>query len=78
MLVQLFQTSGTSLYAAHLWPKFTAEAIYQKTSVAYNNIFRKFMNVDRRASISAAFVHRNVSTFSVSTSEDGAPILCYD
>ncbi len=62
--LQLFHTYCTNMYAAHLWSNFTTEA-YNKVCVAYNNIFRALMDVDRRASISAALVLRNVPTFTI-------------
>ena len=52
------------MYAAHLWSNFASEA-YNKVSFAYNNIFRSLMYVDRRPSISAAFVQQNVPSFAV-------------
>ena len=36
-----------------------------KVRVAYNNAFRAFMSVDRRSSVSAAFIQKGINHFNV-------------
>ena len=60
--IQLFKTFCTSLYCAHLWSDFST-VVFNKLRVAYNNIFRHLMHIDKRSSISQAFVSSRVYSF---------------
>ena len=54
----------TNIYGIHLWADFTPSTL-DKVRVAYNNVFRAFMSVDRRSSVSAAFVQKGINHFNV-------------
>ena len=62
--LELFKTYCSNLYASHLWNKFS-QAKYKRIQTAYNNVFRSLMCINRRESISAAFVSSNVDCFQV-------------
>ena len=62
--LQLFKSYCTSLYCCALWSNYSSNA-YSKVKVAYNNIFRSLMKVDRYASVSHAFLLMNLDSFSV-------------
>ena len=60
--LQLFKSYCSSLYCSHLWIDYSTD-IYHKLRVAYNNIFRHLFSINRRASISHAFVNFRVFSF---------------
>ena len=62
--VQLFRSYCYNMYGSPLWSNFTPRVL-DKLRVAYNNVFRTFMFIDRRASVSQAFVQRNIHHFNV-------------
>jgi hypothetical protein len=62
--VQLLRTYCYNMYGCQLWSKFSKQT-FDKLRVAYNNIFRIFMSIDRRTSVSEAFIQRNVHHFNV-------------
>ena len=62
--LQLFKSYCTSLYCCALWSNYSTN-VYSKVKVAYNNIFRSLMKVDRFASVSHAFLQMNLDSFSV-------------
>ena len=61
---ELFKSYLYSMYGMHLWNSFSNSSLY-KLKIAYNDVFRKLFKIDRRASISAAFVSFNVDCFRV-------------
>jgi len=62
--VQLFKTYCYNMYGSQLWAKYST-GVLDKLRVAFNNVFRIFMSIDRRASISAAFIQKHVHHFNV-------------
>ena len=60
--IQLFKTYFSSIYGGHLWSSYS-KVNFNKLKVAYNNIFRLFMNLKRDCSISQAYVENNVHNF---------------
>ena len=60
--LQLFKTYFYSIYMCQLWCCFR-KCTQNRIKVAYNNIFRSLMNIDRRESISAEYVSKNVHSF---------------
>ena len=52
------------MYGILLWADFTPSTL-DKVRVAYNNVFRAFMSVDRRSSVSAAFIQKGINHFTV-------------
>ena len=62
--VQLFRSFCSNLYCSSLWTCYTKE-LYNRMRVAYNNIFRVLLRLDRRGSISMSFVLYNIDSFSV-------------
>ena len=61
---QLFQSYCTNFYCAPLWCNYTAES-FRQVKVAYNKIFRNLLDLDRRTSMTAAFVTRHLNPFIV-------------
>ena len=61
---QLFKSYCTNMYGIQLWADFTPSTL-DKVRVAYNNVFRTFMSVDRRSSVSAAFIKKGINHFNV-------------
>ena len=61
---QLFQSYCTNFYCAPLWCNYSAES-FRQVKVAYNKIFRNLLGLDRRTSMSAAFVTRHLNPFIV-------------
>ena len=60
----LFRTYCTSNYGCELWTMYS-RCKYKEITVAYNNIFRKLMNIQRGTSISTEFVKANVNPLKV-------------
>ena len=60
----LFKTFLFNMYGSQLWCNFTKCAL-QKLKVAYNNVFRKFFNIECAPSISEIFVQNNINSFNV-------------
>ena len=58
----MFKTYFSSAYAGHLWRNYSM-ACYKKVAVAYNNIYRMFLNLNRDCSMSRICVEHNVHTF---------------
>ena len=58
----LFKTYCTGIYSGHLWYRYNS-TIFSRAKTAYNCIFRKFRNLDRKCSISASMVSSHVPTF---------------
>ena len=52
------------MYGIQLWANFTPRTL-DRIRVAYNNVFRTFMAVDRRSSVSAAFILKGINHFNV-------------
>ena len=62
--VQLFKTYCYNMYGSQLWAKYST-GVLDRLRVAFNNVFRIFMSIDRRASVSQAFIQRHVYHFKV-------------
>ena len=62
--IQLFKSYCTSLYCCTLWSNFSLQE-YSRLRTAYNNIFRSLMHVDRRSSVSKAFIDTGIDCFNV-------------
>jgi hypothetical protein len=60
--VNLFKTYCCNMYAGHLWSEYSQE-VFKRINVAFNNVFRYFMNIKRGCSISQYFVNLNVTGF---------------
>ena len=58
--VTLFKTYCSQFYASQLWSSYTRVAL-ESLRIAYNNVFRILMKVDKRSSISAFLVNCNVN-----------------
>ena len=52
------------MYGVQLWSKFAPKEL-DRLRVAYNNVFRTLMLVDRRDSVSAAFITKKINHFNV-------------
>ena len=61
MKITLFQAYCT-MYCSHLWSVYTKRC-FNDARVAYNNVFRILLRVDRKLSISNTFVNNNIMTF---------------
>ena len=62
--LKLFKAYLANAYGCQLWCRFK-KASMRKVIVAYNNVFRKLFNLERRVSISAMYVQNNVNSFGV-------------
>ena len=60
----LFKTYCTGFYGSALWCHYKVKS-FNKVRVAYNNIFRIFMGLDRKCSISKAMIDLHVDPFQV-------------
>ena len=60
----LFKTFCTGFYCSSLWRKYRKYS-YNKTRVAFNNVYRSFMCLSRMDSISAHMINNNVDPFVV-------------
>jgi len=60
----LFITYCNSFYLSHLWSHFRKTS-YNRVKVAYNNVFRSFLCIERCASISKTYVDYDVNCFKV-------------
>ena len=60
--IELFRTYCSILYICQLWHSYSKMS-YQRIQVAYNNIFRMLLKVQRGCSISHAFVSCNLDGF---------------
>ena len=60
--IQLFKSYCTNLYCSHLWQSYSKKS-YHRVRVAYNNIYRSLMGIDRQCSISNEFVNASVNNF---------------
>ena len=61
--MQLFKSYCSNLYLCHLWCDFN-DATYKRIKVAYNNVYRSLMCIQRGESISAHYVSSGISGFS--------------
>ena len=61
---QIFKSYCYNMYGCQLWASYSQREL-DKLRVAYNNIFRNFMSVDRRTSVSAAFIDKGIHHFNV-------------
>ena len=66
--IKLFVTYCSQFYCAQLWQFKGTDKVYRKLNVAYNNVFRFFLNLTRDAqgrpcSASGMFVSRKVKSF---------------
>ena len=66
--IKLFVTYCSQFYCAQLWRFSKTDKSYRKLTVAYNNVFRYFLNLSRDAqgrpcSASGMFVNRKVKSF---------------
>ncbi len=61
---QLFKSYCYNMYGCQLWSSYSRREL-DKLRVAYNNIFRTFMSIDRRTSVSAAFIDKGIYHFNV-------------
>jgi hypothetical protein len=62
---QLFQSFCTNFYCSPLWINFSHASSLERFKVAYNRVFRILMNFKHRTSMSASFINRGMSPFSV-------------
>ncbi len=62
--VELFRAYCSNFYLCQLWCNYNVST-YRKLKVAYNNVFRALLNVNRRDSVSEAFVRTNCDCFNV-------------
>ena len=60
--IELFRAYCSNMYAANLWCSYDTQH-YRGIPVAYNNVFRELMQIDRRSSISYCFMMANVKHF---------------
>lgn len=60
--IELFRSYCNNMYGASLWSNYTVHDI-KSIEVAYNNVFRTLMRIDRRSSISYCFMLANVKHF---------------
>lgn len=60
----LFKTFCSGFYCCALWSSYKA-ASFNKVKVAYNNIFRVFMNLGRRVSVSKHMIDMKIDPFKV-------------
>ena len=60
----LLRSYCTSFYCCLLWSDFSKESL-RRIKVAYNRIFRVLLNLERRLSMSSAFVCRGLDAFIV-------------
>ena len=59
--VRLFKTYIMNFYGATIWSDFSNDKL-KKLQVAYNNVFRAFLGVERRGT-SASFMDHNTDSF---------------
>ena len=62
VLLELCRNICTVFYCPYFWTQYK-KTTFSKTSVAYNNVYRKILEVSRRASASGMFVSTNISNF---------------
>ena len=62
--VKLFKSYCCNMYGIQLWAQFSPQVL-SKLRVAYNNIFRSLLRIDRKSSVSAAFIDKNINHFNV-------------
>ena len=60
--IELFRAYCSNMYAANLWCNYNTHH-FKGIAVAYNNVFRALMKIDRRSSISYCFMMANVKDF---------------
>ena len=60
--VELFRSYCSNIYGASLWCNYDVQHI-KSIEVAYNNVFRSLMKIDRRSSISLCYMLANVKHF---------------
>ena len=60
----LFKTYCENIYGCALWTMYKMKSI-RSARVAYNNVFRKFLGLNRNTSISFVMVSNNVNPFNV-------------
>lgn len=60
----LFKTYCYNMYCVSLW-FYPSQAAISDVKVAYNNVFRKLYDLDRRCSVSNEFCKRNINPFIV-------------
>ena len=71
---RLIHTYCANNYGCELWGKYK-KAQLKKIVVAFNNIFRQFINIEYGTSMSAAFVNANVDSFTISLDEKVLSLL---
>ena len=62
---KLFKCYCYNMYGCQNWANYSQRDL-DKLRVAYNNIFRTFMSIDKRTSVSAAFIDKGIYHFNVS------------
>ena len=60
--IQLFKTYCYNLYNCQLWCSYTC-ALWKRMKVAYNNVFRRLLDIKRGGSVSHEYVNANVNGF---------------
>ena len=60
--IELFRSYCCNIYAANLWCNYDVQHI-KSIEVAYNNVFRSLLKIDRRSSISFCYMLTNVKHF---------------
>mgnify|MGYP007121470693 CR=1 FL=1 len=61
---KLFKSYCYNMYGCQNWANYSQRDL-DKLRVAYNNIFRTFMSIDRKTSVSAAFIDKGIDHFNV-------------
>ena len=62
VLIELRRTFCTTFYCPYFWAAYK-KTTFSKTSVAYNNVYRKLLGLCRRSSVSEMFAMNNISNF---------------
>ena len=60
----LFRAYCSNAYGCQLWATYR-KPMYQKVKVAYNDVYRKLLNIRRGESISTVYVSHNIDSFCV-------------
>ena len=62
--IQLFKTFCSNMYCGHLWSSYFSYS-YSKIRVAFNQIYRCLMKLDRRSSISQSMLIFDIDNFDI-------------
>ena len=62
--LQLFNSYIGNMYCSYLWKTFSKKT-HDSVRVAYNNVFRILMSIQRKCSVSSHYVSNNVDCFIV-------------